>query len=233
MDDGMITDLGDSVRFAPEELKIFEDVDEVIGKAVTVGDPLLAFEFGEGLIKTSMVKGLAMAKLLYRLQESWNLFKSAGIEDDLETMAYVHMGVKPATTRKYVRMWAGIFENATLDAGTKLLLQGRPIKELLLLTAAVREGSLEGDDLKAVALGAVNARDAIRDRRGEATSSKTAIRIFLQMQDVSKMPAGTLFAMQDGVRVVIGSLQPDGSDLAEKAIARIINAAGITENYKL
>lgn len=223
-------------KLSQEERQAFDDVDSIISRAVTIGDPLLAFEYGTKLRRRQEVEGLALAKLLYRLRESWNLFEVAGISDDLLTMAEMEMGVRPATTKKYIDMWESIFENAGVPDDVKAILAGRPIGDLLLLTAAVGEGTLVGDDLKSAALAGDKSelREFVTKARGLRTSAKSAIRIFLNRVDRSGMKAGTLFAKQGDTREVLdfrAYVNGEASDLAEKAINRIINAAGIQELF--
>src|SRR5512135_2786118 len=143
----MVDDISEELSLAEADMTIFNDVDTVVSRAVTIGDPILAFEYGANIGKAIKVRGLAMAKLLWRIQQSWELFRAGGTDDDFETMAYVHMGIKPDTNRKYVRMWESIFINPNVDNDTKKLLQGRNMADLLRLTAAVRDGSLSNDEL--------------------------------------------------------------------------------------
>ena len=215
------------VSLTEEDLKIFKDVDSVIGRAVTVGDPLLAFEFGSSLLGGVKVRGFALAKLLYRLREAWGLFRAGGIDDEMITMVDVHMGVRPETTKKYIRMWEKVFENDDVPEDTKRLLMGRNLGDVLLLTAAVGDGSLNEDELKDAALASdrVAIRDIIRQKRGQKTSSSSSIVICLRMSD------GALYAKRGDDRETIGILNKPESEIGEKAIARLIGAAGIVEVY--
>jgi len=225
--------LSESIAIQKEDMSIFDEVDDVIGRAVLIGDPLVAFDYGSGLIKNTMVRGLALAKLLYRLKESWPMFVAAGVEDDLETMAFLHMGTRPQTTRKYLDMWESVFENDSIPETTRKLLYGKPIRDLLLLTAAVREGSIDNDALEDIGLGVESARDKVREARGAATSSNTAIRIYVQMQDTAKFPAGVVYAKRGDESVVLFEidLEADPKSLEGQALARILHASGIQEAY--
>jgi hypothetical protein len=229
----MFDDMSDkSLAIQQDDMGIFDEVDEVIGKSMVIGDPKLAFDYGRNnLIRVGLLRGLALAKLLYRLQEHWDLYVTAGTADDLMTMAYTEMGVKAGTSSKYIRMWESIFENPDIEEGTKNMLRGKPIGELLLITAAAREGSLDNDDLQTLATFDRNQiREMVKEKRGHATSSKTAITICLQMKD-GKYPAGTIYAKQDDKYEIIAYKVPELSELGEKAFARLMNSCGAVEIY--
>lgn len=223
------------VRMTDEEMGIFKDVDEVVGKSILIGDPVLAFEYGSHLRRRQAIEGLALAKLLYRMNESWDLFRSAGISDDLTTMAHVQMGIPPETSKKYLRMWESVFANEGITDDIKKILMGRPIGDLLLLTAAAREGSLNDEQMMAAALAPDrnSLRDIIKDARGEHTSAGTAVRIMVVRADnLAAFPKGTLLAKRGEDRVPFGQLDFDtGSEIADKAIERILNTLGVVEIY--
>lgn len=222
-----------NVRISEEERQFFDDVDGVIARAVTIGDPLIAFEYGSLIKRKQALAGVALAKLLYKLEESWGLFEAKGIEDDLLTMADMHMMVKPETAKKYVRMWGDIFENPSVPDDIKMILRGRNIGDLLLLTAAVREGQLSGENLLAAALtpDTNTLRDKISEVRGEQTSSSSAIRIFLATKDKGDIRAGTVYAQQGRKKEVLFTLKKKYEDLGEKAIERIKNSTHIIEEF--
>lgn len=229
----MLSVFDQPVRLTEQETKVFEEVDNIVGRAITIGDPTLAFEFGSHLRRRQAVEGLALAKLLYRINESWDLFRSAGVEDDMVTVVHTEMGVAPETTKKYIRMWQSIFENDGIDEGIKRILMGRPIGDLLLLTAAARDGSLTDDEMHEAAVAPDRAalRDIIRQKRGEKTSSVNAIKLIMTMQDMESMPAYTLYAKRGDERAVLAHFITPVSGLAEEAIEKIINKMGILERY--
>lgn len=222
------------VRITEDEMKVFDEVDDIIGKSVLIGDPLMAFEYGSLLRRQQAVRGLALAKLLYRMRESWELFKAAGTSDDLPTMAQIHMGVAPETTKKYVNMWESVFANNEIGDDIKKILMGRPIGDLLLLTAAARDGSLDDSKLLEAALAPDRAslREIVRDSRGEQTSSTTAIRIAIYMVDTKNGNIGNLVAFRGKERAFIGTLFVESEDdLTKKAIESLLNARHIQEIY--
>lgn len=219
------------VPTTPDEFKQLNEVDTIIARSVASGDPLLAADYGMQLMRQAAMRGLALAKLLHGIQSNWELFQSAGIEEDFEDFAEAHMNVSAQTAKKYSAMWAAVFASEYVPTETKLRLQSKPIKELLLITAAVEEGSLTNEELNEVAVADESRiRDMVKQARGIQTSSKTAISISRVMRD-GKYAAGTLLAHQDGRTEVIGSLVTDLDEksFGLKAIARIVNSVGIQE----
>lgn len=216
---------------APTFIRKLDEVDDVMHRAVVSGDPFIAANYGLELWQSVKLKGLALAKLLYLMNKNWELFQAAGIEEEFEDFVDANIGLTLQTVRKYTRMWGAIFENEYVSEDTKKLLYLNPIKKLLLLSTAVEEGSLAGEELKAVALmDDYDARKAVKEVRGDQTSSKSAIHILLQVLDGRRYPAGTLIAEQDSEHEVIGSLvlKPE-TPFGQKAIARIRNSNGLVE----
>lgn len=213
-------------------LEIFNTADDVLSRAFTIGDPLIALEYVAGLQKEELAKGLAIAKIMYKLKEGWDIFKTAGIDDSFEALTQSRNGYKPSTIDKYTRMWESIFENEFIDPEIKEKLAGRPIKDLLLLTAAAREMQLSKEDWRdvVVAEDTAKVRSIIHKVRGDQTSSKNAITFQLYRNDTTQYPRDTLIMSKGDKRMVVGKLYLSLNDEdAQKAIARIINAVNILE----
>ncbi len=218
------------IKITAKQKEIFDDVEGAVQQAIMVGDPMVAFKFGTDVISGIGIRGYALAKLLYRLNESWAIFTASGITDDLFTMAEVYMGIKPSTTQKYMRMWEAIFENDEIPEDVKSLLMGRSIKDTLLLTGAARDGTFDAEELKEVVMSG-NLRDRIREKRGEVTSSSSAIKIFLAARDKGAIKEGALFAKRGDETEVVGMLYSDLDELGTKAVARIVGSSGILEAF--
>lgn len=230
-----MADIDQSVALSDSELTLLDYVSEIVTKSVTAGDPVPAFGFGKELVRSGQIRGLALAKLLYEMKSKWSIFQAAGIEDNFEDVAFEHVGRSPETILKYTRMWESIFANPEVSEDDKKRLMGKDIKELLLLPAIIREGvDKETMDKLLNASDRDSLRDIIKGERGDRTSSSNAIRIFLQRTENRTYPEGTIFARSGGHTSVIGSLDVNGATgdetgMAEKAIARIVGAAGIVE----
>ena len=217
-----------------EELDMMADVDRVVVRSVAAGDPLIACEYGRFLQRSATMRGIALAKLLFGLRENWALFQAAGTGDTFENFVDAHMEVTSQTANKYANMWKSIFTRTDISEEVKSQLQTKPIKELLLLVAAVDDGSIGEQELReAIIKSHGEIREMVQGARGTQTSSRTAVRIVLVTRDGGFYPAGTLLATQEGQEAeIIGTLnlEPNTSHGA-KAIARLRNSetAGILE----
>ena len=215
----------------PKDMGMFDEVDKIIGQSVAAGDPLIALEYGKDLIGSAMMRGLALAKLFYKLRENWELFKAAGINDSLEDMAFIHTGRSKETVTKYIRMWEAVFENEDIPDDIKKKLMGRQIGDLLLITALAREGTGR-DTLEQIANAADSneIRSIIKDERGERNSSKTAVYITLEMREDASNPRGALSVVNGKNKILFGSLDVDSEErIVQQAIARLVNNSNIRE----
>jgi hypothetical protein len=222
------------VRIQSSDLGYFDNVDDIVGRSIAAGDPLIALEYVQGIQRDWFIKGLAVAKLLYRMKQAWDLFRAAGVDDDFENVVETTTGYKPATVNKYVNMWESIFVNDDLPEEIKTKLAGKPIETLLLLTAAAREGSLEYEDWERVAQSsdAKEVRSIVRERRGDQTSSRSAKLPSLFYRDTGTRARGTLIISVDGEQKVIGFLQLDSGDKdVEEYINKMINVLHVNEVF--
>ena len=209
---------------------IIQNIDEAVNRSIAAGDPLIALEYGRSLQLEGQVRGLALAKMLYKMKKNWAIFVSAGVEDDFETIVYSVNGYKPGTIDKYVRLWENVFENATLEDELKNRLAALPIGQLLLLSAAASDGDLSRADWDKVTIASnkEEVRDIVREARGERTSSGTAVSLKLYDREGGQYPRGTLVAYQGDESIVVGYLtMDDESPLFDKAKSRLVNGAGI------
>jgi hypothetical protein len=222
------------VRIQANDMTYFNTVDDVVGRSIAAGDPLIALEYIQGLQRDWLIKGLATAKLLYRMKQAWDLFRAAGIDDDFENVVEATTGYKPATVNKYINMWDSIFENDDLTEEIKTQLAGKPIETLLLLTAAAREGSLDQSDWDHIAQSSdiKDVRSRIREKRGEQTSSRMAKLPSLFYRDTGGRVRGTLIITVDGDQKVVGFLNMDtGDDDVDQYIQKMINSLHIFEVF--
>ncbi len=221
----------DKVPITQEDLankeNIFNQVDNVIALSISTGDPLLACEFGAKLEKVARIAGVALAKLFFKLKDSWDVISSGGVEEDFYSFVEAHMGYRPRTIRKYIDMWESIFEYSDLPDDIKEGLSGKNMRELLNLSSAVRDGSLTEEDLQAAIItDEQGIREIVRRARGLEPPTDTAIHIMLEVRGNEYVPEGALEAVQNGEREVIGKLNLRAkTDFGRKAVERIINSS--------
>lgn len=214
-----------SVMLTPGDRKIFDMVDEIVEQSVVQGDIQPAMSLGKSLRRSIQANGLALAKLLYRVKEAWEVL---GDDNDLYEIIYAEMGVAASTVHKYINMWDAIFANPQISDEVKEQLEGKPIKALLLLTAAAREGEIDAETWERVsdAVTSSEVRGIVRDLRGDRTSSGSAITLELNMK------SGMLMARKGEMVEVVGVLNVglrDDSNMIEAAISRIVKSCNIME----
>lgn len=213
-----------SLLITPTEEKIFIEVDKVISDSLIQADPRPALAFGRNLRRDGQLKGLALAKLLSMLDSKWSLFQSAGIEERIEDIVIVEMGISPQTTRKYIRLWDDLFENPDIPTTVKEQLYGKSIKSLLLLTAAARDGDdIDWESVSKAENGA-EIRDLVRGVRGPTTSSETSISITMDRDGTLYAKRGTELERSQIGRLLIGEMD---NPIIDKAITRLVERGGI------
>ncbi|MBE0573331.1 hypothetical protein IH575_00305 [Candidatus Dojkabacteria bacterium] len=214
-----------TVKLTAGDRKIFDMIDETIEQSIALGDVQPAMAMGRALRRGIQANGLALAKLLYKVSEAWEVFQ---YEDDLYEVIYTELGVAHSTAYKYINMWSAIFANPDIPDDVKQELEGKPIKALNLLTAAAREGEISEEDWERVADATTSSevRGIVRDIRGERTSSRTAI-----VMEVN-LTTGAIYARRGDDVQVVGMLlmsQRENSDLIDAAINKIVTNCNMME----
>lgn len=214
-----------SMIINPSEFQLFTEVDNIVDSSILMADPKPALEFGRGLRRDGQLKGLALAKLLSSLDKNWSLFQRTGIEERIEDIVFVEMGVSPQTTRKYIHLWEDLFENEDVPKQAKDKLYGKSIKSLLLLTATAKDGDAVDWDRVANAENGAEIREIVRGVRGPTTSSETSVVIHLDRE-------GMLFAKRgsDPTRYPLGRLNiadMASNPIVDKALTRLIERGGV------
>lgn len=214
-----------AIQLKPGDREILKMVDMVVDSAVAQGNLIPATVFGQALRRQMQASGLALSKLLYRIKESWDLFKSAGVDDEFLDVIYAEMGVAPGTTTKYVALWESIFANPKVPVEVKEVLESKPMRSLILLTAAARDDDFDWE--KVVEANTQHEiREIVREHRGQQTSSGTALRLEINLRD------GKIFAYKGNETAPVGLLllsEYKNNPLIASAIDRIISGANIME----
>lgn len=206
------------------DFAILGRVDEIIGEAVDTGNPMLIFGFGVALRKAAQSSGLGLAKLLASGRDNWHNFKS---DDDFATVAKWEMGISDDTYNKYTRVWDHVVCSLYLREHDDIREQvmSKPIRGLILLTAAAREDQLRAKDWKKIA-NAPNVdtiRNVVRDVRGWQTSASTALSMMLSADGQLTVRIG------GGGYEIMGQLKRDGSTESEAMISRFERAGLMVE----
>lgn len=204
------------------------EVDTILDQAITAGDPLIASEYGNRLSKKIKLTGIKLAKLLYGMRSNWALFRAASIEEEFLDFVDAHMEVSAKVADKYANMYEAVFVKAPISAELRDQLSQKQMKELLLLTAAVREGSIGEEELEnVVVLDYEGIRGIVREARGDATSSRSAVTARLVQRESAQYPKGTIVVYGDGEIEPIGmlKLEPE-TEAGKKYLERMKNTLG-------
>ena len=212
------------------------DVDAVVHQAVTAGDPLIIADYGNQLIATVRLKGVALAKLFFGMKSNWPLFQAAGIEEEFVDFVDAHMQFDSRTADKYADMYREVLENKVIPAETREQLKTKPIQTLLLLTSAVREGDLGADDLEKVVVLDLNAvQRMVREARGDVTNSRSAVYARLVTDKGRPYPPGSIVVYGTGEdgnleSEAIGSLRLNpGTKSGAKFLARLVRRMNLED----
>lgn len=214
-----------AIQLKSGDREVMNMVDHVVDAAIAQGNLTMATSYGTALRRQMQASGLALAKLLYRIKESWELFQAAGVDDEFVDVIYAEMGIAPGTTVKYVALWDSLFANPQIPAEVKEVLEGKPMRSLILLTAAARDEDFDWEKV-VEATTQHEIRDIVRDHRGQQTSSGSAIRLEIDLRD------GKITATKGDETVPVGVLalkHYKTIPLVASAIDRIISSAGIME----
>ena len=207
------------------DLQVLDQVDEVMAHSLEEADPRIAIRFGSALKRNMQVSGVALAKLLWNIQDNWHTFEDAGIDDDFYSVVEAEMGLALVTIKKYTRLWDSIFANSEIAEPIKQRLLGKPMTSLLLLPALTDEDGVDWERV-ADAPTTDDLRSYVKEIRGSATSSDSAVFITLDVR------TGQLKAHMGGKpAVVFGLFNMDRMEdpAAKKAIERIIRNSSIKE----
>lgn len=218
-----------SLEITTDDLAVFENVSDVVSRALVLSDPRPAFKHGIRLQREGVIRAIALAKLLHEIKKHWEEFQRAGLDDDFETTASVEIGLGVPTIRKYVRSWGAIFENPDIPISARKRMMTFGIKTLFLLTGAAREQSFTPEQWEEVSkLNRLeDVRRFVREVRGGVSSSVNAVYLSINEEGTLMCRRGT-----EGFWEPFGFLSKqkmEENDTAASAIRRIIRTAGIRE----
>lgn len=214
------------VRLTKTDLGFLDSVEQMISKSIIESNLSIATDFIDKMRKVAQLQGIGLAMTLSRLEEAWEpVFVPAGNDGDFYDYITDTVGYSKQTAKKYIRMWRSVFENKSIPKPIRDGLMGKGVDTLLLLTAAAQDGIFDEEDWEMVerAPNKQEVRTLVRSKRGQVSSSSTAIVITLDRDGTLKARKGT------GKAVEFGWLNPSPNEVGQAAIDRIIRAAGVVE----
>lgn len=220
----MVVDNGMLDQVVPVDRQNWEDqltsIDALVQTAVKEQDDTIIIGTAKFLISGIQLRGVTLAKLLYEWHQNTEQFGIS--QEDWIDHVKERIGRAEGTIYRYVDLWGSVFKK--LEGTERFwMLLNKPIQGLLLLPAAVKEDQLTDADWEKIeqAPDPYSMREVVRAARGDATTSRTAIQLVLQRD-------GVLLAWRGDESSPVGYLNLDNGDqLADAAVTRIINAAGV------
>ena len=208
-----------------DEIYKYQSLAQTIFKAMEDGDLPTINNFILALRKNNHFSALILAEVLTKLHDNWaHISRRAGIQDDFVSYAEGEFLVSPQTVNKYTSMWRAVFDNPNIPANVKDALKYKPINFLLRLTALAMESPSNEIWEQVLACETVGElRQLIRELRGEATSSKTAITFHYRIRE------GTIIGKQGDESIILAvvSKNPTNKELLIKLLAVLLERAGV------
>jgi len=119
------------VRIEQQDIELLDDeVMRAVAESIEAGTPDIALDFAYQLARVGYLRGVQLAHLLYELSINWSKFQT---DDTFEDAVLKNVGRDAKTVRKYVEMYRWV-----LKPHPELI--GKPVRALIELTAAAREG---------------------------------------------------------------------------------------------
>ena len=196
-----------------------DEVDNRLSNAIQSGDLDAAGDLVEGLVKVTKASGKELAKVLYTLNTNWNVFNT---DETFLEWAYLRSGLHRHTIERYVKV-EELFSGESVPEDIKPFLAEKNLAELFPIANMVDQGyEPDSDQWKDIILqpDESSIRNKVREIK-EQEPRKTAL--ILKIDDM-----GSIWAIKEGVRKFIGSLElSDEDEVVQKAIKRIIANSGI------
>jgi hypothetical protein len=202
-----------------DDKEILQKAENVIQEAIEQQNAYIALNVCRELVGVGKLSGMALAKILYSIKDSWESFD---IDDWFEDVVYEYIGLHQTTVTRYVRVWE-MYAEEKIPKKFEEKIQQRNIKEQIPIANAIAQGcEIDDDDWKELA----DAPDlstvlrVVRDISGKPPR-KSSLQIYLDRD-------GSLWAYQENQKGFVGSLEVDDKEeLVKKAIERLVKNSGV------
>ncbi len=206
------------------QTEFMDKIDAIVKESIQEKDPSKSIHLCKFLIGTAQLSGLALAKILYELQNNWWRFD---IDEAFTDFIFKEIGKHRHTVERYLKIANMLYNYAPKDV--RPMLEKMPVGSLIPIASIVSQGyQLEQSDWDEFA-GADNTHDVnriareIRSGVGEKPR-KSLLSLWLDRN-------GSIWAFNNNEeRFFIGSLEvreAEDDEFIAKAIERIISNSGI------
>ncbi len=215
----IISPLDQALAVSPsDELDV---VDDIIKESIRQKDPEVAFRHGWGLLAGIQIRGWALAKLLYLVEQCWDTYK---IGDDFYDTVTGYLGKHKNTIKRYIEVWES---REVIPPQLLSEFQQKAIRTHLPISSAIAQGYEIDDDTWQKLADAPDLNTITKivreDVRGEELK-KGSISLTIDRN-------GTIDVFSNNDRFFVGSLDIDCElEAVQKAINRIIKNSGILQS---
>jgi len=215
----IVTPLDQSLAVSPEEE--LELVEQIIKESLRDHNPEIAFQYGWQLRAGMQIRGWALAKLLYLMEQVWEDYK---IGDNFYDVVTGYLALHKNTIKRYIEVWES---RETIPPQLLSEFQQRAVRTHLPIASAIAQGYEIDDDTwqKLADAPDLNTVSKIvrEDVRGEELKKGSI--------SMSMDRTGSLWAFSHDERYFIGSLEVDNmEETVQKAINRIVKNSGILQS---
>ena len=209
-----MSDLSVNIPLNKDDVSQLELVTDIINRSISMGDPRVALRIASNLNKGLVIRGVALARLLYELRDKWHLFN---VTENFYDAVRVETGIATETVHKYIRVHETVMLDPQIDDKLRERLMERSMDQLLLLPAVWSNIDLEQKEALALTTSKPELRKMVRELNGAATSSETAVIVKYEVS------SGTLSCRQGskGPFTVFGQLYDIDNPAVQKAIERV------------
>jgi len=224
---GVSSSLDQALAISYQEIEIAAGrAHEIAHKAL--GNPDIAFRYAVSLRKADHLQGVELAALFYELRKEHKKY-GFEMEEDFYDTAYERTGYAIETVKKYADMWEHVLgPNSKLPKPMRARLASLPIRTQLLLTGMAREDKITPKQWEIVSKAPDHqtVQEFIRKVRGARTSSKTAIRIYLERNKSIVAYQGNIGPIELMILVPNEGTKQE-KEIRTKAVERMLNAPGV------
>ena len=200
---------------------VFKQIDKKIAESVKQRSSIIALNICRELKAVGQVAGLGLAKTLYEIKQNWENYDDVG--DNFEDTVTDYAGLHIHTVERYLKVWQMKQDNVVPEKLQKDIFD-RNIKEIIPIANTLSQGyEIDKDEWEELAIAPDHSTvsSICRDIKGQPPR-KSALQIVMDRD-------GTLQAIQGGQVEHVGFLNVEDieSEIAQKAIARLISSGGI------
>lgn len=214
------------IPLKPEDYaEVLGDVDLIMADVNREGSVNIGLRYAKMYVRGMKVAGLALANLLWQLQEWWDANVTLS-QDSFDDMAGAKLNLASATVRRWRRTWYWVIVHPDHDKERTKILLTKPAQGLYALVSPSKEGLMTEEAWKsaekATNKGALE--ELRRELQGISVTGDNRLMIMLERDGTIKARKG------DQHYRAVGVLNIDDEDeTVQAAVERITRKAGVFE----